>query len=104
MILSQAYLWALGGVAGGAAFAAVVRYLTLFAGLKLTLRGAPSADRLPIFREFARALSLKPQPESAEQGSEEETSPKEPAETDLLVLRGEDEGTSRYGWLGRSRN
>lgn len=100
MILSQVYLWALGGVAGGAAFAAVVRYLTLFAGLKLTLRGAPSADRLPIFREFARALSLKLQPE----GSEDETPRKEPAETDLLVLRKEDEGTSRYGWLGRSRN
>jgi hypothetical protein len=56
MFASHAYQWPLVAVTGGAAVASALRYLTLFIGLRLALKGAPEADRLPIFREFARAL------------------------------------------------
>ncbi|WP_329254128.1 hypothetical protein OG417_11875 [Actinoallomurus sp. NBC_01490] len=60
MILSQACLWPLVALAGGTVVAATLRCLTLFIGLRLTLHGAPSDQRLPIYREFARALSFTP--------------------------------------------
>ena len=68
MFVSQAYLWPLAGVAGGTVLVAALRCLTLFIGLRLALRGAPRTDRLAIYREFARALSLKSRP--GESGTE----------------------------------
>jgi hypothetical protein len=59
MILNQAYLWSLVGAACGTVLVVALRCLTLFIGLRLALRGAPKTDRLAIFREFARALSIK---------------------------------------------
>jgi hypothetical protein len=114
LFVSLTYLWPVAGVVGGAAVAAALRYLALsaalYAGLRLALRDAPSADRLPIFREFARALSLRPQPDSTRpdasrpEGPDGEEPGKEGSQTDVIVLRTEPEGTSRYSWLGRSRN
>jgi hypothetical protein len=60
VILSQACLWPLVALAGGTVVAATLRCLTLFVGLRLTLHGAPRDQRLPIYREFARALSFTP--------------------------------------------
>jgi hypothetical protein len=62
MFVSQAYLWPLVTMAGGTVIVAALRCLTLFIGLRLALRGAPRADRAAIYREFARALSLKSRP------------------------------------------
>ena len=76
----QAYLWPL---AGGTVAVAALRCLTLFVGLRLALRGAPRADRLGFFTEFARALSLKSRPE--ERGGE--TPLASPAATDRHTLR-----------------
>jgi hypothetical protein len=59
MFASHMYLWPLATTAGGTLIVSGLRYLTLFIGLKLTLKEAPKADRLPIYREFARALSLR---------------------------------------------
>lgn len=110
LFVSLSYLWPVAGVVGGAAVAAALRYLALYAGLRLALRDAPSGDRLPIFREFARALSLKPQPDATRpdstwpEGPDGEERVKDGSQTDVIVLRTEPEGTPRYGWLGRSRN
>lgn len=60
MIVSQVCLWPFAAVAGGTVVVATLRCLMLFIGLRLTLRGAPRDHRLPIYREFARALSFTP--------------------------------------------
>jgi hypothetical protein len=68
MLVSQAYLSPLADgaayllpLAGGAVVVvAALRYLTLFIGLVLALHRAPETDRLPIYREFARALGPRP--------------------------------------------
>ena len=60
MFGSQAYLWPLVTMTGGTLIVAALRCLTLFIGLRLTLNGAPRADRAAIYREFARALSVRP--------------------------------------------
>lgn len=57
MFLSQAYLWPLVTMAGVTVVVAVLRCLTLFIGLRLTLNGARRDDRVEIYREFARALT-----------------------------------------------
>jgi hypothetical protein len=61
MFASHIYLWPLAAAAGGTVVSGL-RCLALFIGLRLTLKKAPSADRLPIYREFARALSSKGPP------------------------------------------
>jgi hypothetical protein len=65
MVAIQAYLWPLAGVACGTVVVAALRCLTLLVGLKLALRGAPRTDRSAIYREFARALSLKSRTEES---------------------------------------
>jgi hypothetical protein len=66
MLMLQVYLWPLAGVAGGTVAIAALRCLTLFVGFRIALRGAPSGDRLGIFTEFARALSLKSRTEECD--------------------------------------
>ena len=62
MFASHAYLWPLVVVTGGTVIVSVLHYLTLYAGLRLALKGALRADRLPIYREFARALEHQGRP------------------------------------------
>jgi hypothetical protein len=59
MLMNQAYLWPLVGVAGSTVVVTALRCVTLFVGLRLTLRGAPRTDRVAIYREFSRALRPK---------------------------------------------
>jgi hypothetical protein len=68
MFVNHADLWPLAGVACGTVVVAALRCLMLFIGLRLTLRGAPRADRLAIYREFACALSLKSPTEEPDSG------------------------------------
>lgn len=90
MVLNQAYLWPLVGAACGTVLVAALRCLTLFIGLRLALRGAPRTDRLAIFGEFARALSIKSRPEDPGP----ETRWENPANTDWHISR--DRATRRY--------
>jgi hypothetical protein len=59
MFASQVYQWPF--IAGGscAVVALALRCVALFLGLRLALKEAPQADRLPIYREFARALAMR---------------------------------------------
>lgn len=96
MFMSQAYMWPLAMATGGTIIVAALRCLTLFIGLRLTLKDAPKAHRLPIYREFARALSVKGHTEG------QSTSPPQPPMADLRKTP-EDSGgirtTSRRGLL-----
>ena len=60
MLASHVALWPFLIVVSGAIVASVVRYVILFIGLRLTLKGACPEDRSGIFREFARAVAHRP--------------------------------------------
>jgi hypothetical protein len=59
MFMSQVYMWPLAMAVGGRIIASALRCLTLFIGLRLALKDAPKGHQLLIYREFARALSIK---------------------------------------------
>jgi hypothetical protein len=59
MFVNQVYLWPLATATCGTIVVSGLRYLALFIGLRLALRNASKADRLPFYREFARAMSTK---------------------------------------------
>jgi hypothetical protein len=59
MSASHVYTWLLTMPAGGVVVVAILRCLTLSIGLRMTLKRAPRADLLPLYREFAHALSAK---------------------------------------------
>jgi hypothetical protein len=63
MLANHLYLWPLAVAAGGAVVAAI-RGAVLLAGLRWALRDARKADRVPIYREFARAMRPKGRPKS----------------------------------------
>jgi hypothetical protein len=59
MFANDVYLWPVYAALGGTTIIGGLRCLTLFVGLRLALRGAPKADRVTIFREFARAVGAR---------------------------------------------
>jgi hypothetical protein len=77
MFASHIYLWPLAAAAVGTVVSGL-RCLTLFIGLRLTLKKAPRADRLPIYREFARALSFKGRPRERLTGRPRERGRRQP--------------------------
>jgi hypothetical protein len=59
MLARQLYEWAFITGAASVAVAAMFRCLVLLIGLRLALKEASAADRVEIYREFARALRVK---------------------------------------------
>jgi hypothetical protein len=57
MFASHVYHWPFIAWGSCAVVALAFRCVTLFLGLRVALKGAPRADRLAIYREFARALT-----------------------------------------------
>jgi hypothetical protein len=74
MLASQVSQWLFIAAVGSAIVVSVLRLLALFMGLKLALKDAPKADRLPMYREFARALSLKEHRDARSSGSVQSSS------------------------------
>jgi hypothetical protein len=59
MFASHASWWPLAAAVGATVIASGLRCLALLVGFKLALKSVPKIDRLAVYREFARALSLR---------------------------------------------
>ena len=93
MSASHMYTWLLTMPAGGVLVVAVLRCLTLSIGFKMTLKRAPKADLLPLYREFAHALSAR--------GHREEG---DPSSRQWMTEADRDRLTEDSGRIRRSQN
>jgi hypothetical protein len=69
MFASHASWWPLAAAAGATVVASGLRCLALLVGFRLALKSAPKMDRLAVYREFARAVSLRAHTDNSGQPS-----------------------------------